>query len=91
MGEGSIEGWFTAKDICLGVIRLGCEPSSVVNVIYNDPATVVIWDDGSKTVVKCQEGDIYDPRVGLLMCFAKKLFGNTGRYNDVIREWSVLK
>lgn len=55
-------------------------------VIYNDPATIVIWNDGTKTVVKCHEGDRYDPEKGFLLCCAKKLFGNTGRYNDVMRE-----
>ena len=53
-------------------------------VIYNDPATVVIWDDGTKTVAICQEDDVYDRREGFLLCCAKKLMGNGGRYNDVL-------
>lgn len=56
-------------------------------VIFNDPATIVFWNDGTKTVVKCQEGDIYDEQTGLLMCIAKKFFGNNGRFNDILREW----
>lgn len=43
-------------------------------VIFNDPATIVIWKDGTKTVVKCMEGDIYNPEVGLAMCVCKKVF-----------------
>ena len=43
-------------------------------VIFNDPATIVFWKDGTKTVVKCMEGDIYNPEVGLAMCFCKKVF-----------------
>ena len=58
----------------------------VVNVIYNDPATVVLWKDGTKTVVTCSHGDVYDRQTGFLLCCAKKLFGNGGRFNDVIRE-----
>lgn len=58
----------------------------VEKVVYNDPATIVIWNDGTKTVVKCHEGDVYDPEKGFLLCCAKKLFGNKGRYNDVMRE-----
>ena len=53
-------------------------------VIYNDPATAVIWSDGSKTVVKCHEGDAYDKREGFLLCCAKRLMGNTGKYNDLM-------
>lgn len=55
-------------------------------VIYNDPATIVIWDDGTKTVAMCQEGDVYDKREGFLLCCAKRLMGNVGRYNDVLGE-----
>lgn len=59
----------------------------IKKVHFNDPATVVIWADGTKTVVKCGEEDIYDPQTGLLMCIAKKAFGNNGKFNDILREW----
>lgn len=59
----------------------------IKKVHFNDPATVVIWADGTKTVVKCGEEDIYDPQTGLLMCIAKKAFGNKGKFNDILREW----
>jgi len=56
------------------------------NVIYNDPATIVEWSDGTKTVVKCHPEDSYDEREGFLLCCAKKLMGNTGAYNDHMRD-----
>lgn len=28
----------------------------IKNVIFNDPVTVVIWLDGTKTIVRCGEG-----------------------------------
>lgn len=34
--------------------------SPIKKVIFNDPATIILWKDGTKTVVKCQEGDTYD-------------------------------
>lgn len=58
----------------------------IKKVIFNEPVTVVYWGDGMKTVVHCQEGDSYDRRTGLLLCCAKRLFGNTGRYNDIISD-----
>lgn len=61
--------------------------NGIERVIFNDPATVVFWEDGTKTVVKCQEGDSYNEQTGLLMCIAKRYFGNTGRFNDVLHEW----
>ena len=56
-------------------------------VIWNNPATIIIWSDGTKTVVKCQQGDEYDPERGFLLCVAKKMFGNRGGYNDIMRQW----
>ena len=63
----------------------------IKKVIHNNPATVVFWGDGTKTVVKCQEEDRhgYSERVGLLMCIAKKFFGNTGGFNDILTEHSA--
>lgn len=48
----------------------------VKKVIFNAPATIVLWNDGTKTVVKCSENDIFDPEKGLAFCFLKKLLGN---------------
>ncbi len=59
----------------------------IQKVIFNDPATIVIWKDGSKTVTKCCEHDIYDPEKGLAMCFAKRLLGNKGNYYNVFAKW----
>lgn len=44
-------------------------------VIFHDPATIVLWGDGTKTVVKCSEGDTYDPEKGYMLCYLKKLMG----------------
>lgn len=52
---------------------------SIDKVIFNEPATIILWDDGSKTVVKCTDGEEYDPAIGFAMAYVKKLYGNTGR------------
>ena len=59
----------------------------IKNVKFNGPATIVFWADGTKTVVKCQDGDDYSEEVGLAMCIAKKAFGNTSKYNDIFKKW----
>lgn len=46
------------------------------DVIFNAPATIVLWDDGTKTVVKLMEGEEFNPEVGLAMCFCKKVMGD---------------
>ena len=51
------------------------------------PATIVYWSDGSKTVVKCSEKDVFDPEKGLAMAIAKRCGGNNGSYYKEIRHW----
>lgn len=48
--------------------------------------TVIIWKDGTKTIVKCQEGEDFDFEKGIAMCFMKKAFDDRGCYNDVFKE-----
>lgn len=59
----------------------------IEKVIFNDPATIIIWFDGSKTVVKCGEGDVYDPEKGMAMAIAKRFLGDKGNYYEVFKEW----
>lgn len=59
-------------------IHLNAIPE-VVDVIFNEPATIVLWSDGTKTVVKTQEGESYDPEKGMAMAFSKKLMGDNKR------------
>ena len=59
----------------------------IKNVYFNDPMTVVIWVDGTKTMVKCQPGDVYSKETGLALCIAKKSLGNMPNFNNVFRKW----
>lgn len=56
-------------------------------VIYNDPATIAFWSDGTKTIVKAQSGDTFDPEKGLAMVIAKKACGNEGNYYNDFKRW----
>ena len=59
----------------------------IKNVIFNDPATIVFWEDGTKTVVKCQDSDEFDHEKGLAMAIAKKAYGNKGSYCNKMKKW----
>lgn len=59
----------------------------IKNVIFNAPATIVFWMDGTKTVVKAVNED-FDPEKGLAMAIAKKAFGNNGNYFNKIKKWT---
>lgn len=63
----------------------------IKRVIYNNPATIIIWDDDTKTIAKCEEGDVYDREKGFYICLLKRLLGNkTTRelINTHYDEWS---
>lgn len=59
----------------------------IERVIFNNPVTIVIWKDGTKTIVRAQDGDKYDKEKGLALCVMKKVFGNKSKFNDILHEW----
>lgn len=59
----------------------------IKKVIFNNPATIVFWVDGTKTVVKAENED-FDPEKGLAMAIVKKVFGNKGSYFNKIKRWT---
>lgn len=61
--------------------------AAIKDVIFAPPATIVYWSDGSKTVVKCSEKDVFDPEKGLAMAIAKRCGGNKGGYYKEIQNW----
>ena len=59
----------------------------IKDVIFSDPATIVFWSDGTKTVVKTRGGEKYDKEKGLAMAIIKKITGNAGNYYNIFKEW----
>jgi len=60
----------------------------VEKIIYNNPATIVYWTDGSKTVVKTMEGDTFDQTYGFAMAFLKKVYGANMKIKRLIKDKS---
>ena len=60
---------------------------AIKDVIFNPPATIVFWMDGTKTVVKDQGEVFYDPEKGMAMAVAKKAFGNQGNYYNQFSKY----
>ena len=48
----------------------------IKNVVFNNPATIIFWEDGTKSIVKCMETDTFDPEFGFAMCICKKALGD---------------
>lgn len=60
---------------------------AIDKVYFNNPATVIKWKDGTKTVVKCQKGDTYDAEKGFAMALIKGLFYNSSYFNTIFEKW----
>lgn len=58
----------------------------IKKVHFNPPVTVVLWDDNTKTIVRCENED-FDPEKGLAMAITKKMLGNKGSYFETIKKW----
>lgn len=56
---------------------------SVKRIVYHDPATIVFWQDGTKTVVKCMDGEPFEKYAGFCAALAKKVFGSTSKAKKV--------
>ena len=57
---------------------------TIKKVIYNGPATIILWDDGTKTVVKCKEGDPYSHEAGFALAVLKRMTGDG--FNKCLRN-----
>lgn len=58
----------------------------IEKVTFNDPATVVFWKDGEKTVSKAKNGDKFNKETGLAMAIVRRLCGNRN-YNKVFEKY----
>lgn len=58
----------------------------IKRVIFNDNATIVIWRDDTKTIVRCQPGETFDKEKGLALCIIKHQFGDIGYYNEIFKK-----
>jgi len=60
--------------------------SMISRVIFSNPATIIFWNDGTKTVVKKSEDDAWDPEKGLCMAIIKKINGKTNFIRKIVEE-----
>lgn len=66
-----------------------CRASSlqVEKIIFNHPATIVFWADGTKTVVKMGRGERFDMYHGFTAAVAKKVYGNNTRVKKTVHKF----
>ena len=61
---------------------------SIKQTLFKNPATVVFWDDNTKTIAKCNTPDVFDAEKGLLLCTVKKIAPNTN-IEEMFSNWCV--
>ena len=49
---------------------------TIKKIMYKPPATIVFWNDGTKTVSVCEKGDTYNKELGFALCVLKKKYSN---------------
>lgn len=54
----------------------------ITKVIFNPPATIVFWEDKTKTVVTATNEE-FDKEKGLAMAISKKAYGNNYNYYNI--------
>ena len=65
-----------------------------IKIIVNGPATIVFWEDGTKTVVKCAKGETWDIYNAFTAALAIKVFGNNSKIKKILKikvEWPVAR
>lgn len=55
-------------------------------ILKSGRATVVFWEDGSKTIVKCGEAETPDDYDAFTAALAIKVFGSNSKLKRVIRD-----
>ena len=76
----------TRKD---GLKLLGYDfvnPLHVDRIIFSPPATIVFWKDGTKTVVKCADGEPFSEYNGFAAALLKKVFGSNSAVKKIIQR-----
>lgn len=61
---------------------------AIKQIIFSGSKTIVLWKDGTKTIVTCGEGDTYDPYVGFCVAVTKKMFGSTSKVKKILNAYT---
>ena len=54
-------------------------------IVYNPPATIVFWKDGTKTVVKCDPSEKFSKYHGFCAAVTKRLYITSSQINRIVK------
>lgn len=78
-----LSGWYEFERVA--------DDTPISRVIFNDPATIILWADGTKTVAKAHGDDAFDPEKGFAVACAKKLLGNGDAFRREFAKWTPVE
>ena len=91
LANNTISNLKVKNNMCMRKVKDTRIPTNPIEkVIFNDPATIVFWKDGTKTIVKCQEGAEFDPEKGLAMAISRHYLCDIcglERYDGVFKRY----
>ena len=76
-------------DTAVAQLTIGIGYPKPKKIIRNGPATIIFWDDNTKTLVKRNEDCSDDPYLAFCAALAKKVYGNNSRVKKLIEEKTV--
>ena len=72
----TLDTYATASDVMLmPCVVKAPNPFDIERVIFNDPATIVFWKNGDKTIVVSRNAEMYDMETDLALCFTLRRLG----------------
>ena len=61
----------------------------VKKIIFSGPKTIVLWTDGTKTIVSMSKDELrFDPEAAFCAAYTKKMFGTNSKIKRIIKEKS---
>lgn len=64
----------------------------VKKIIFNGPKTIVLWADGTKTIVSMSKDEAkFDPEAAFCAAYTKKMFGTNSKIKRIIKEKSNIE
>lgn len=61
----------------------------VKKIIFNGPKTIVLWTDGTKTIVSMSKDELrFDPEAAFCAAYTKKMFGTNSKIKRIIEQKS---
>ena len=94
MGLRSGKTYLTKIGICKNKDRGTDEMKNVdvKKIIFSGPKTIVLWSDGTKTIVSMSKNETnFDPEAAFCAAYTKKMFGTNSKIKRIIKEKSNIE